>query len=69
MIQPNELKRKVIKSRRAALSHRIGEAKYVRVHTKGHIAAGGVPACILLEGGYAVAELGSNVASFISGFN
>lgn len=34
----------------------------------GDIAAAGLPTVILTEGGYAVAELGDNLASFLSGF-
>lgn len=34
----------------------------------GRIAALGLPALVVMEGGYAVAELGDNVESFLSGF-
>lgn len=34
----------------------------------GDIAAAGLPTVVLTEGGYAVAELGDNLASFLSGF-
>jgi len=45
---------------------RIATAEYATIAAD--IAARGIPAAILLEGGYAVAELGDNVASFLSGF-
>lgn len=32
------------------------------------IAASGVPTLIVMEGGHAVADLGTNVAAFLSGF-
>ena len=32
------------------------------------IAGHGVPTLVVMEGGYAVADLGSNVAAFLSGF-
>ena len=34
----------------------------------GRIAALGVPTLILMEGGYAVGDLGKNVAAFLAGF-
>ena len=34
----------------------------------GRIAAAGWPALVVMEGGYATAELGANVAAFVSGF-
>ena len=33
------------------------------------IAERGLPTLVVMEGGYAVAELGSNVAAFLSGFD
>jgi acetoin utilization deacetylase AcuC-like enzyme len=32
------------------------------------IAERGLPALLVMEGGYAISELGSNVATFLSGF-
>ena len=38
------------------------------VELAGRIAALGVPTLIVMEGGYAVGDLGKNVAAFLSGF-
>ena len=48
-------------------SFALERADYVEL--AGRIAALGVPTLIVMEGGYAVGDLGRNVAAFLSGFN
>ena len=47
-------------------SFALERADYVEL--AGRIASLGVPTLIVMEGGYAVGDLGKNVAAFLSGF-